>query len=73
MKFKQNPTIDCLINKYGLDRFLVAIEQDENNDHVELCWFFIADYCRDMYISPFNPDTYNSTKSMFYRIIRGYI
>ena len=69
-KFSQNPTLDCLIRAYGEDRVLEAKDNFSKGLHVELCWFFIADYCRSMYISPFNPDTYNRTKEIFMEIIK---
>lgn len=70
MRFKTKVTSEELVNRYGKERVIQAQDDYLNDRHNSLCWFFIADYCNDTYLSPYFSHNYDLAKDLFYKLIK---
>lgn len=70
MRFKTEVTAEELVKRYGKERCTQAQDDLLNNRHNSLCWFFIADYCNDTYLSPHFSHNYNYAQDLFCKLIK---
>lgn len=69
MRFKTKVTSEELVNRYGKERVIQAQDDYLNDRHNSLCWFFIADYCKDTHCNPYFSHNYDYAKDLFYKLI----
>ena len=70
MRFKVEVTAEELVKRYGKERVIQAQDDYLNDRHNSLCWFFIADYCRDTHCNPHFSHSYDYAKDLFYKLIK---
>lgn len=70
MRFTSQVTSEDLIKRYGKERVLQAQDDYINDRHNSLCWFFIADYCKDNICNPHFSHNYNHARDLFYKLIK---
>lgn len=70
MGFKAEVTTEELVKRYGKERVVQAQDDLLNDRHNSLCWFFIADYCKDTHCNPHFSHNYDLAKDLFYKLIK---
>lgn len=70
MRFKTEVTPEELVRYYGRERCAQAQDDYLNDRHNSLCWFFIADYCRETHCNPHFSHSYEYAKDLFHKLIK---